>query len=69
MPDTIPLAGKRPGQFPGAVSALTALAAGKTTARDLLEGCLEAIDQDNAIVNAVVHLDLDQARARLQACR
>ncbi|MDE0531598.1 MAG: amidase family protein [Albidovulum sp.] len=58
----VKLAGDRVGVFSGAVEAMQALAEERTTARDLLEGCLEAIGQDNGKVNAVVLLNVEDAR-------
>jgi len=62
------LANDRPGHFAGAVEALRALSEGRTTARRLLEACLEAIDNDNGTVNAVVHMDVKAARRRADVC-
>ena len=64
----IRLAATRSGIFNGAVEAMQALGDGTTTARDLLEGCLETIDQDNGTVNAVVHMDVEGARRQADAC-
>ncbi len=58
----VSLAKDRANIYPGAVSAIAALSRGEVTARELLEGCLEAIDQDNGPVNAVVHIDARGAR-------
>ena len=64
----IRLASERDGIFSGAAAAMRALGEGQTSARQLLEGCLEAIDQDNNAVNAVVHLEIDAARRKADAC-
>jgi amidase len=62
MPETVRLAAQRTEQYSGATAAMNAMVSGETTARKLLEDCLEAIDQDNDTVNAVVHMDIDSAR-------
>ena len=68
MPEhRIRLAHERAGLWGGAVEAMRALDVGRTTARALLEGCLQAIDEDNGAVNAVVHLDVDAARREADA--
>lgn len=67
MRDSSACLDKRDGIFPSATSALRALRHGQVRARDLLEGCLAAIDADNPAVNAVVYLDV--AAARLEAGR
>ena len=58
----IRLAHERRGLLGGALEAMRALNEGRITARELLEGCLEAIDQDNGVVNAIVHMDIRSAR-------
>ena len=59
MTETVRLAAQRTEQYSGATAAMNAMVSGETTARKLLEDCLEAIDQDNDTVNAVVHMDID----------
>ena len=64
----VKLAGERAGIYPGAAMAMRALAEGTTTARDLLEGCLQAIDSDNGVVNAVVVQKTSEARKQADTC-
>lgn len=54
--------------YPSATSALQALRRGAVSARQLLEGCLAAIDAHNPVVNAVVHLDTVAARRAADQC-
>jgi len=51
------------------ISALReALYDGRTSARDALEACIDKIHTLNASVNALVHMDLDNARKTADAC-
>jgi aspartyl-tRNA(Asn)/glutamyl-tRNA(Gln) amidotransferase subunit A len=50
-------------EMPTMVEAADAIARGETTAVDLLEHCISAIEAHNDELNAFVHLDLDAARA------
>lgn len=68
MARPVPLAVTRDGIYPSAGGALNALRCGETSARLLLEACLDAIDADNDKVNAVVHVDRHGARAAADAC-
>jgi aspartyl-tRNA(Asn)/glutamyl-tRNA(Gln) amidotransferase subunit A len=50
--------------MPSATEAADAVRAGELKASELLEACIERIDEDNERLNAFVHLDLEQARER-----
>ena len=63
MARAVPLAAARQGVYPSMTAALEALRSGEASARQLLEGCLDAIGADNDDVNAVVHADSARAAA------
>jgi len=55
------------GPMPGVRDALGLLGRGETTARDLVERCLTAIEERNPELNAFVHVDAAGARAAADA--